>query len=120
MYEIVSEPEGNAVGLRLRDPLEPDELREMGEFLSSAVAAQGTIHLLVEFPGLGTERVEEVGADLERGLGRRDGVERVAVVGDERRVPSPEALGRLFRDADVRQFDPPFLAEAWLWVRGKG
>jgi hypothetical protein len=115
-FRTLPETAGNTLGWRIEGRLSDAEVAAMHEQLDAAIAASGSVRLLVDLTGL--EGVEPAAAweDLRRSFGKLDAIERMALLGDERWQEWLATASDAVTSVDVR-----YLADrrevAWAWVR---
>ena len=119
MLQIVNEPDRNAVSITVAGAPSGQEQDQLKALLNEQFAAGGPLHLLFDLDATPTEEADGLWPALLDGLTGRDGVGRVAVVGDEMWERTGDALETRFPNAEVQFFRTPHLTQAWSWVRGK-
>ena len=119
MYEIVSEKEGRALGVTIREAFAPADREQVTAYLREQSAGHGQIAVLFDLDDLPPASVDDVVDGLADGLAEARGVTRVAVVGNEHWERREQRLSAVFPAAEIQFFGVAHLAEAWSWIRGK-
>lgn len=91
----------------------------LGE-VRSAVDRYGGVRLLVRVQGWPTSGTPTVGERLRFAKEHQPGIERYAVVGNDRVIGFLTSVADAFVDMDLRFFELDREEAAWAWVGGSG
>jgi hypothetical protein len=119
MYEIISEQDGQAVGITARGTVTPDEQAQIAAFVQARLDEHDAVHVLIDADGIRREDAEAMATGFPGHVAGRHKIGRLAVVGEEFWERWQGYVQAYLPQADVQFFRPLHLAEAWSWVRGK-
>lgn len=117
--EILSESEGNLLGVRARDKLTAEDYEQIWiPRIEKLIEEHGSVRLLLfmgeDFGGW------ELGAawdDAKFGVRYGDRCEKIAVVGGPKWVERGSNLVGHFLKGEVRTFPSEALPDAWTWLK---
>ncbi|MCX5893840.1 MAG: STAS/SEC14 domain-containing protein [Deltaproteobacteria bacterium] len=119
MLELLSENEGNILGLRAQGTITMEDFRQtlaprLAAMIDDWGKARMLLYLEAGFQGFDLEafKGEAFGAK------HRDNLEKVAVVGGSFMINLQIRLGASLLGGEVQTFASEELEEAWDWVRG--
>jgi hypothetical protein len=119
MFEILSESTDTCIGFKVSGKLSAEDYEVLIPKLDEAIAAHGTINMLVQVEGsMGWEGVDAAKADFRLGTEQYRSVERCAFVSDKHWHKWVVKLMDPFtRRTEEAFFEPSQMEEAWAWVK---
>ena len=119
MFELLPESTEDCIGFMVIGKVTAEDYDGLLPVLDKAIAAHGTINLLVVFGDMeGWEGMDAAKADFDFGTQQYREVERAAFVGGKKWQKWVIKLMDPFtRRTTERFFDSDHLSEAWQWVK---
>lgn len=117
MYDLVSEHQGQAVGITVKGKLSRRETAELTAYLQEQLERHDAVQVLFDVSEVPPADVEAVAEVLGADVADRARVLRVAVVGDAVWERWSARLRARFPGAVVQFYGPAHVAEAWSWIR---
>ena len=117
-FRTLPESSGSTLGWRMEGRLSDAEVAAMHEQLDAAIAASGSVRLLVDLTGLEGVEPAAVWEDLRRTFGKLDAIERMALLVDERWQEWLAGTSDALTPVEVQDFPADQAAAAWVWLRG--
>lgn len=119
MIETIETGSPQVVGLKLSGKLHDEDYRQFVPGWEIISTAEGKLRLLIQFEEFHGWDLQSAWDDLNFGLKRDLGFERIAVVGDRKWEKLVASFARPFIQAEVRYFDKSEVDAAWKWIREK-
>jgi hypothetical protein len=107
---------GGLLGWRVEGRLTDTEVARMHEELDAAIAASGPVRVLVELAALEGVEPAAVWEDVERTVGKLEGIDRMALVGDASWHRWLATASEVMTPVEVRLFAVGESASAWAWL----
>jgi hypothetical protein len=118
MFELLPESTQDCIGFKVSGKVTDEDYDGLLPVLDKAIAAHGTINLLVVFEDVeGWEGLEAAKADFDFGTQQYREVEKAAFVGDKKwQKWAIKLMDPFTRRTTECFFDSANLQEAWQWV----
>ena len=119
MFELLPESTENCIGFKVSGKVTDEDYDGLLPVLDKAIAAHGTINLLVVFGDMeGWEGLDAAKADFDFGTQQYRQVEKAAFVSDKKwQKWAIQLMDPFTRRTTERFFDSDHLSEAWRWVK---
>jgi hypothetical protein len=115
VYRKLPESSGDVLGYAIEGELTAASVERMQAEMATAMREHGSIRVLVRIDGMDEVEPSAVWEDLKMTADYVRGIDRFAVVGDERWHRWSTSLADVFSDAAY--FEPGQDADAWEWLR---
>ena len=117
MYQRLRGSQGNTLGYEVGGTVSERDFGEILDEVRAVVDEYGSARLLVRVRDWPSTETPTLGERLRSARRNLAGIERYAVVGEERAIAFLTSLADAFVDMDLRFFELDQEDEAWDWVR---
>lgn len=118
MFEILPQSTERAIGFRVSGKVSPEDYQQLLPRLDEAIAAHGTINLLVVIEDFdGWDGLNAAKADLRFGRNEYRQVGKAAFVSDSAWMArAVKVMDPFTRNTDERTFTLDQIDDAWAWI----
>lgn len=120
MYKLLEPSHENVLGYEIEGTISENSFKELLGEVRSAVDRYSAARLLLRIRDWPTTENPTVGERLRLAREHLPGIERYALVGDERAIGSLTSVADAFVDMDLRFFELDQEDSAWAWVNASG
>ncbi len=117
MHRILPEGGNNVVGICVEGMLTGEDYEELVAYLETVMETSGRIRLLCDMTEFRGVELEALWSDIKFSLRHLTDFERMAIVGNDRRVRWWARAVGPFVKTKVRCFRPGDIETAWRWLK---
>lgn len=116
MIKQSSRSHNGVLGFEFTGRVEKSDYANLVPLVDQTIARYGCIRLLIHFNDFKGWDLGGFWRDFKFSISHRDGIERVAAVGEADWQKVLIELAKPLEKAEVRYFESPQLEEAWRWI----
>jgi hypothetical protein len=121
MHTIMPESQGNVVGVRVTDKVTQEDLDTLTAEFEVRIRENGHLRLLIVLDDFhGWDSVGTMIKDFKMESHADKYLERVAMVGENKRQEWATKFSKVLTKSEVKYFDKSELPQAWAWVQDGG
>ncbi|MES0360826.1 MAG: STAS/SEC14 domain-containing protein [Anaerolineales bacterium] len=117
MIELLPESTGTCIGFKISGKVTAEDYQTLVPIVDEAIAAHGSLNLLVLMEDFKAEDFEAAKADFHFGTHQYRQVEKAAFVSDKKWMEwIVKIMDPFTRRTKEKNFEPDQIEEAWAWI----